>query len=152
MHLRRRAGESLQPYLGVLTSLTGLLFIGLMGSYGIPFWLSATLCIGAILLCIFGGSLLWLEGSAQPASCAETTAPFAGEYLGEVYLNGYCLAAYECEASSTCKQFRLICSPPMAPVKEAALVRYMVREGLIAELWPKLSQQIEDETSWAFFA
>jgi hypothetical protein len=40
----------------------------------------------------------------------------------------------------------------MGPVKEAAFVRYMVDEGLIVELWPKLSQEIEDETSWAFFA
>jgi hypothetical protein len=95
---------------------------------------------------------LWLEEYVEPVLCAETTARFAGEHLGEVYLNGYRLAAYECEASSSCKQFRLICSPPMGPIKEAAFVRYVVREGLIAELWPKLSQQIEDETSWAFFS
>ena len=131
MQLRQRAGKCSQPCLGMLTSLIGLLFISLIGGHSIPFWLSTALCIGGFVLCIFGGSLLWLEGNVEPASCAETTAPFAGEYLGEVYLNGYCLAAYGCEVSSSRKQFRLICSPPMGSVKEAALVRYMVREGLM---------------------
>jgi hypothetical protein len=153
MRRRRREGKGSQPYLKVLISLAGLLMIGLTGYCSIPFWLSAMLYLGGLVLFFSEGFLLlWLNGYVEPASCADTTASFAGVYLGEVHLNGYCLAAYECEASGGRKQFRLLCSPPMGPVTEAALVRYMVREGLIAELWPKLSEPIEDETSWAFFA
>ena len=34
--------------------------------------------------------------------------------------------------------------------QEAACIRYLVNEGLIEELWPKMSQRIKEEADWAF--
>jgi hypothetical protein len=41
--------------------------------------------------------------------------------------------------------------PALTPEKEAALVRYMINEGLIEEFWRGMRQKIEEEGAWAFF-
>jgi hypothetical protein len=66
-------------------------------------------------------------------------------------LNGYSLRAYECETARDGKQFRLVSIPGVAPQKEAAVIRYIVNEGLIENILQGMSKEIEEEAGWAFF-
>jgi hypothetical protein len=40
----------------------------------------------------------------------------------------------------------------MEPEREAALIRYLINEGLSEQIWPQISRRIEEEATWAFFA
>ena len=84
------------------------------------------------------------------ASEAHSLARPKGKFLGEFRLNGYFFEAYEREEENGVKRFRLLASPVMDSAREAACIRYLVNEGLIEELWPKMSQRIKEEADWAF--
>ena len=84
------------------------------------------------------------------ASEAHSLARPKGKFLGEFRLNGYFFEAYERDGGNGSKQFRLLSSPNMDPDQEAACIRYLVNEGLIEELWPRMSGKIKEEASWAF--
>jgi hypothetical protein len=34
---------------------------------------------------------------------------------------------------------------------EAAVIRYLINEGLSEKMWPPISRRIEEEANWAFF-
>jgi len=68
------------------------------------------------------------------------------------YLNGLFFQPYEEAISTGHKKFRLLCSPPMEPEREAALIKYLINEGLSERMWPQISRRIEEEATWAFFA
>jgi hypothetical protein len=152
MQTGRKKGKCWRLYVGLTASVTGLVTTSLAEFLKMQLWPSMAFCFGGLVLCIMGGSLLWREAAIESASHAESAHEFPGGYLGEIYLNGYYLAAYECETSGGRKQFRLICSPPIKPAQEAAFIRYMVHEGFIGDLWPQMSGRIEEEAGWAFFA
>lgn len=38
------------------------------------------------------------------------------------------------------------------PDQEAAIIRYLVHEGLIDDMWPQSSKKIQEEANWAFFS
>jgi hypothetical protein len=40
----------------------------------------------------------------------------------------------------------------MSPDREAAVIRYLINEGLSETMWPQISRRIEEEANWAFFA
>ena len=72
-------------------------------------------------------------------------------YLGSLDLNGYSIKTYECETNQGEKQFRLVSMPAATLEKEAALIRYIVNEGLIENFSRGISEKIEEEAAWAFF-
>ena len=72
--------------------------------------------------------------------------------LKQFYLNGCFFRPYEQETSGERKQFRLLSEPPLKPEKEAAIIRYLINEGLTQKWWPQISKRIEEESNWAFFA
>jgi hypothetical protein len=39
----------------------------------------------------------------------------------------------------------------MDPEREAAVIRYLINEGLSESMWPQISNRIEEEAIWAFF-
>jgi hypothetical protein len=43
-------------------------------------------------------------------------------------------------------------SPSVSPALEAAFIRYIIHEGLIEDLLPQMSNQIEEEAGWAFLS
>ena len=61
--------------------------------------------------------------------------------LGRIDLNGYCLEAYEEEDDQRGRRFRLRSFPPIGPESEAGFIRYLVREGSIEKMRPRLSTQ-----------
>ena len=73
-----------------------------------------------------------------------------GVYLGKFNLNGYTFKAYERETVDGSTQFRLSAFPSITCEQEAALIRYLVNEGLVENLVQGLSKRIEEETNWAF--
>ena len=57
-----------------------------------------------------------------------------GVYLGKFNLNGYTFKAYERETVDGSRQFRLSAFPSITCEQEAALIRYLVNEGLVENL------------------
>src|SRR5260370_26593725 len=70
-----------------------------------------------------------------------------GVYLGKFTLNGYTFKAYERETVDGSRQFRLSAFPSITREQEAALIRYLVNEGLVEHLVQGLSKRIEEERS-----
>jgi hypothetical protein len=115
--------------------------------------------IGTWVVLCAGGSLFWfigfaLAGRGGPAGtplqqeCAEGPE---GSFLSGFYLNGCFFQAYEQGTSSGRKQFRLLATPQISPEREAAMIRYVINEGLSEKMWPQISRRIEEEANWAFF-
>jgi hypothetical protein len=65
-------------------------------------------------------------------------------------LNGHFFKPYEQEIPGAGKQFRLSSTKPLSEDVEAALIRYLINEGLSETLWPEMSKRIELESAWAF--
>jgi hypothetical protein len=85
------------------------------------------------------------------AKCQRTEAQ--GDLQSkQFYLNGCFFQPYEQDTSGERKQFRLLSEPPLKPEKEAAIIRYLINEGLTQKWWPQISKRIEEESNWAFFA
>ena len=72
--------------------------------------------------------------------------------LGAFHLNGHSFEAYERETDYGGRQFRLRSYPSVNPDQEAAIIRYLVHEGLIDDMWPQSSKKIQEEANWAFFS
>ena len=109
---------------------------------------TGTLYVAGFVGCLGGCLLMWKDLAA--AAVLSPARP-KGNFLWEFRLNGYFLEAYEREGENGGKQFRLVSSPKMEHEREAACIRYLVNEGLIEELWPRMSQKIKEEADWAFF-
>lgn len=80
----------------------------------------------------------------------STTDAVREEFLGEISLNGYLLAAYEEEVDGRGKQFRLRAVPGLDSEHEARYIRYLIHEGFIDQRWPRVSNKIKEEAGWAF--
>jgi len=113
--------------------------------------------IAWIVVCV-GGVVFWFIGLAAAGSGtpdqskSALTRSSAESCFTQFYLNGYFLQPYEQQTSTGVKQFRLSATPQMNPEREAALIRYLINEGLTEKMWPRISQTIEEEAYWAFFS
>jgi hypothetical protein len=115
--------------------------------------------IAWMVLCV-GGVVFWFIGLAAAGSGAPDrsirksalTRSSSELCFMQFYLNGYFLQPYEQQTLTGAKQFRLSATPQMSPEREAAFIRYLINEGLTEEMWPRISQKIEEEANWAFFS
>jgi hypothetical protein len=116
---------------------------------------------GAPFLFYAAGSLVFLAGlfliwkeplRAMIVEEDEAPAERRGtrKFLGGIDVNGFYLEAYEDESSHGGKRFRLQSFPAMSSEREAAFVRYLIREGLVEKKWPRLRGKILAEAGWAF--
>ena len=113
-----------------------------------------------ILLSVAAGLVFWFIGfassrrsaSAVPKGKSELAGSSREPCLREFYLNGCLFRPHEQETLSGRKQFRLSSTPQMSPDREAAIIRYLINEGLSEKMWPQISRRIEEEANWAFFA
>ncbi len=118
-----------------------------------------TYYLGAWIALYVGGFVLWSIGfastrhltSAGPKVKSELAGSSGKLCLKAFYLNGYFFQPVEQETSNGQKQFRLSATPPLSPDHEAAVIRYLINQGLSDEMWPPISSRIEEEANWAFF-
>jgi hypothetical protein len=116
--------------------------------------------IGTWIALCAGGFVFWfiglaLAGKRAPANTQprHELAEGSGDLcLREFYLNGCWFQPYEQGTSIGRKQFRLSSTPQISPDREAAVIRYLINEGLSGKMWPQTSSRIEKEANWAFFA
>ena len=124
-------------------------------------WSVYKTCDTAVLmaLCVGGFSFWLIErvliGRNKPAKRQrkEELPEDPREFCFEgFYLNGHFFQPYEQLISTEQKKFRLLSRPPMEPEREAAVIRYLINEGLSERMWPLISRRIEEEASWTFSA
>ena len=105
--------------------------------------------VGGSILFLSGLILIWTDARLTVSRNEPLIKPKRSD-LGKFRLNGYVFEAYEQGAGNGARKFRLLSSPSVDPAREAALIRYMVHEGLTEVLSPKMRRQIEKEAKWAF--
>jgi len=130
----------------------GMLLIGLGGWDALKNETRILIYFGGSLLFLCGLFLIWTDAIRLAAVRHQPALKSKGFYLGNFHLNGYLFGAYEREGNNGGKQFRLVSSPSVSPAQEAAFIRYMIHEGLIEDLWPQMSKQIEEDADWAFLS
>jgi hypothetical protein len=135
----------------VLLIFVGIALIGFGGWEGLKIWLRGPICLTGFIICLGGSFLICKDLLSVPVSRPKSTLESQGVCLGRFHLNGYLFEAYEREADNGGRQFRLVSFPAVNPEREAAFIRYMVREGLIEDMWRDMSDKIEIEAHWAFF-
>ena len=133
---------------GTFLAVIGIVLIGVAGSEMLDDWIRTAMYVAGFVGCLGGCLLIWKDLAA--AAVLSLARP-KGNFFGEFRLNGYLLEAYEREGENGSKQFRLVSSLKMESEREAACIRYLGNEGLIEELWPRMSQKIKEEADWAFF-
>jgi hypothetical protein len=107
-----------------------------------------------------GGFVFWIAGfvaTRREASAGPTGRSGLAESSMELCfvkfdLNGYFFQPYEQLTLDGRQRFRLLATPSMSPEQEAAVIRYLINEGLTEKMWPRISRRIEEEANWAFFA
>ena len=139
-------------FAGVLAADLGMLLIGLGGWDTLKTETRTLIYVGGSLLFLSGLYLVWIDAIRLAALRPEPSLEFTGMYLGKFQLNGYLFEAYEREGNNGGKEFRLVSMPSVSPAREAAFIRYIIQEGLIDNLWPQMSKQIEEEANWAFLS
>jgi hypothetical protein len=139
-------------FAGVLAADLGMLLIGLGGWDALKIETRILIYVAGSLLFLSGLVLIWIDAIRLAALRHEPAPESAGMYLGKFRLNGYLFEAYEREGNNGGKEFRLVSSPSVSPVQEAAFIRYIIQEGLIENLWPQMSKQIEEDANWAFLS
>ena len=108
--------------------------------------------VGGGLLFLSGLVVIQIDAIGWPAVRQASALQATGKYLGNFRLNGYSFRAYERQTNDGKKEFRLASFPSMGHLREAAFVRYLIQEGLVENLWPQMSRQIEEEAHWAFLS
>jgi hypothetical protein len=142
-----RKKDSAWPiYADVLVVFVGIALIGFGG-----WWLREPISLIGFIICLGGFFLICKDLLSLPVVRPESTLKPQGVCLGSFYLNGYLFEAYEREAENGGRQFRLVSIPAVNSEREAAFIRYMVREGLIEDMWGDMRDKIEMEAHWAFF-
>jgi type IV secretory pathway TrbD component len=149
MRKTRESNGSGALYLGTLIAIVSVVLWSEYKSYYLGTWISLSA----------GGFVLWFIGFASTKHLASAGPQVKSELAGSsrelclknFYLNGYFFQPVEQETSNGQKQFRLSSTPPLSPDHEAAVIRYLINEGLSDEMWPQISRRIEDEANWAFF-
>jgi len=139
-------------FAGVLAADLGVLLIGLGGWDALKTEMRILIYLGGSLLFLSGLFLIWIDAVRLAALNHEPALESTGTYLGKFQLNGYLFEAYEREGNNAGKEFRLVASPAVSPAREAAFIRYIIQEGLIENLWPQMSKQIEEDANWAFLS
>jgi hypothetical protein len=139
-------------FAGVLAADLGMLLIGLGGWDALKTETRILIYVGGGLFFLSGMFLMWIDAIRLAALRQVPALESTGRYLGKFQLNGYLFEAYEREGDNGRKEFRLVSSPSVSPGREAAFVRYLLEEGLIENLWPQMSKQIEEEANWAFLS
>jgi hypothetical protein len=135
---------------GIILADVSVMLIGLAGWDALNFetrtviYVSGSMLLGGGLYLIVSDTIRFTELWSRPSLSSK------GIYLGSFKLNGFLIEAYERETSDGRKEFRLTTFPAVVTAQEAALVRYIVIEGLVENLWPQLSKRIHEETDWAF--
>jgi hypothetical protein len=132
---------------GICLSVVGIVLIGVGGSEMIDDRIRPAMYAAGFIAFLAGAFLIWRD---LAASETYSLARSEGKFLGEFRLNSYFFEAYERDGENGSKQFRLLSWPKMDPAREAACIRYLVNEGLIEELWPRMSGKIKEEAGWAF--
>ena len=130
----------------------GMLLIGLGGWDALKTQMRILIYVGGSLLFLGGLFLIWMDAMRLAALRHEPALELTGMYLGKFQLNGYRFEAYEREGNNGGKEFRLVSTPPVSPAREAAFIRYIIQEGLVDDLWPQMSKQIQEEANWAFLS
>jgi hypothetical protein len=135
---------------GVLMAELGMLLIALGAWDALDADTRIVIYVGGSLLFLSGLFAIHIDVIRLPAVRHEPALKSTGTYLGNFQLNGYLFKAYERQANNGRREFRLLSSASLNPAQEAAFIRYMIHEGLIEDLWPRISKQIEEEANWAF--
>jgi hypothetical protein len=135
--------------MGVVIAELGMLLIGLGGWDALNGETGILNYVGGSILFLSGLILVWIDTRLTVARNEPILKP-KGSDLGKFRLNGYVFEAYEQEANNGARRFRLLSSPSVDPMREAAFIRYMVHEELTEVMWPTMSRQIEEEAKWAF--
>jgi hypothetical protein len=136
-----------EVWVGTCLSVVGIVLIGVGGLEMLDDWIRPAMYVAGVTAFLGGAILIWRDLVASEAY--SPARPKAG-FLGQFRLNGYFFEAYERDGENGNKQFRLLSLPQMDPEQEAACIRYLVNEGLIDELWPRMSRKIKEEAGWAF--
>ena len=103
----------------------------------------------------FSGVYLWIFLDLERQGRERGFGPRGSQqhrrnFLGRFRLNCYTFEAYEQNGLHGNRELHLVSFRKIGCEQEAALIRYLVNEGLIEELWPQMSRKIMDETGWAF--
>jgi hypothetical protein len=137
-------------FMGVVTADLGMLLIGLGGWSTLNLETRILSYVSGGILSFSGLVFIWIDAIRMTVARCGRVLTSEGNYLGEFELNGYLFDAYERGINNGVSEFRLLSTPPVNPVQEAAFIRYLVNEGLIEIMWPNMSRRIEEEASWAF--
>jgi hypothetical protein len=145
----RESNGSGALYLGTLIVIVSVVIWSEYKTYYLGTW---------IALCA-GGFVLWFIGFASTRHLTSAGSQVKSELAGSsresclktFYLNGYFFQPIEQETSNGRKQFRLSSTLPLSHDYEAAVIRYLINEGISEKMWPPISRRIEEEANWAFF-
>lgn len=113
-----------------------------LGTWIVLFAIGFLLCAVGLSVSGFGRDQHRLNRCIAPSSSCPALKGF--------YLNGRFFQPYEQKMPRGGRQFRLFSTSPISQDLEAALIRYLVNEGLNETLWPQLSERVEAESDWAF--
>jgi hypothetical protein len=142
--------NSVLPILGIVIAESSPLLIGFGGCDTLDFETRMLMYVCGSISFFGGLFLIWTSATRIAVGRNEPEVISSGSYLGKFRLNHYLFEAYEQGAANGVKVFRLITSPSVNRAREAAFIRYMVHEGLIQDMWPQESRQIEEAADWAF--
>jgi hypothetical protein len=118
-------------YAGVLFAFV-VMVLALLGALdAVKIWIRILIYLAAFILCHGAVFLIGKASLTKAVLQDEATIAAKSACLGTFDLNGHSFAAYEKETGYGGRQFRLLSYPSVDPEQEAAIIRYMVREGLI---------------------
>lgn len=129
-------------FIGIVIADLGMLLIGLGGWSALNFEARMWNYVGGSVLFLSGLVFIWIDAICMTVARNRPVLTFEGNYLGKFELNGHLFEAYERGVDNGASEFRLLSSPALNPAQEAAFIRYLVNEGLIEVMWPKMSRQI----------
>jgi hypothetical protein len=147
----RARDSAWHPYAGILFAGFGMALICLGALDTLSLWIRALAYLAALVLCLGALFLICREPLRNGALEDKPAIEPKSTCLGRFYLNGYCFEAYERETDFGGRRFRLLSYPSVNADQEAAVIRYMLHEGLIETMWPQMSEKIQEEAHWAFF-
>ena len=151
MYRKRPAHEAVETCLWIVISIAVVATIACIDytAYYLGTWI-VLFAVGS-LLCLIGLTLARsrdLDRQALKSHALESSSLS----LKGFRLNGRYFQPYEQEMPGGGRQFRLYTTTSISEDAEAALIRYLVNEGLSETLWPQISERIEAESHWAFLA
>jgi len=151
MHKKRSTNETLEICLGIVISIAVIGTIACVDRTPHRFGTWIFLIAIGSLLCMIG---LTVSRSRDLDRHARKSLALGSSSLSlkGFRLNGCYFQPYEQEIPGGGRQFRLYSTMSINEDVEAALIRYLISEGLSETLWPQISDRIEAESHWAFLA